>query len=289
MLEKFKQYFFEIKPIFITYKFELIRSKKKFIIFAIISFSIFFFNNMFPYIALQEYKLPDNINIYFQECLGFLNINGVSFIALFILLASCFFFSNIISTEYGEKTGYIIFPKIRRYQLFLGKYFGALTLVSGILALYYFLLVLGGYYFYGIVLDFHIFISYGYAILFALSVSSYVTFFSSFMKRETMTIIFSFILLLFGFTLTDLFISLVTHGEFEPIYSLAYLSNLIEYSVLKELPNPRYEELIFISGNEVISTKFWLTPTFETAIIALLIYTFLFISLALLNFKRRQL
>ncbi len=39
-------------------------------------------------------------------------------------IAACLFFAAIICSEFDKKTGYIVFPKINKYKLILGKYLG---------------------------------------------------------------------------------------------------------------------------------------------------------------------
>ncbi len=237
----------------------------------------------------KDYPLPDSVNKYYQHGAGFLYINGTNNIALLILFASCFFFSGIICTEYGGKTGLIVLPKINEYLLLIGKYLGAFTLLTGVITIYYIALLIGGAYFYDGMFSSQLLVSYAIAVLFALAISSFVTLFSSFLKREKATIIFSLLILLFGFSLTDLFVQMLNNGRIEPVYSIMYQSNLIEYSTLKKLPNPRCEVIEFITGNEIISTRLWITPTFEGAIIVLILYTILFLTLAAWIFNRRQL
>ncbi len=280
--------YLKLQPLLETYKLELKKNKKKFVIFAIVDFLIFFFLNVYLYLVFGDYPLPDTINEYYQSANGSIYINDINNTGLVILFASCFFFSGIICTEYGGKTGLIVLPKINRYILLIGKYLGAFTHLIGVIAIYYIAVLIGGAYFYdGISLQ--LFVSFGVAVLFALAISSFVTLFSSFTKRENMTIIYTLLILIFAFTITDLFVQALSNGKIEPIYSLMYPSNLIEYSTLKKLPNPRYEDVEYLDGSEIYSTRFWITPTFEMGIIVLVLYTVLFLSLAAWIFKRRQL
>ncbi|TFF95454.1 MAG: ABC transporter permease [Promethearchaeota archaeon] len=279
---------FQLRPILETFKFEIVRAKKKFIGFAITVLVLFFLINVYFYLAFDDYELPQTLNLYYQRGIGFLYVNNVNNTALLILFACCFFFGGIICAEYGDKTGFILFPKINKYKLLLGKYIARFTLVILIIAVYYFSLIIGGIYFYW---EFNgqILLSLAIAILFILAISAYVTLFSSLTKKENITIVFSIMTLLFGFTIGDLIVQVSTNGEIEPIYSLMYQSNLIEYSVLEDLPHPRYEILHMFTGSEIVDLKIWLTPSYPVAICILLLYTAMLLIFASLIFKRKQL
>ncbi|MHA1293664.1 MAG: hypothetical protein ACTSQJ_13480 [Promethearchaeota archaeon] len=275
-MEKLKDFYFEIKPIIHSYVFELKQHKKKFLIFIIITLLIFFLTSTLLYSVFPEYSLPDNQTEYFAS--------GLSLLSLIILFASCFFFAGIICTEFSEKTGYVVFPKINKYKLIIGKYFGNLTLVIIFVSIFYIFLAIGGYYYYGGPINFRILRSLGFAVLYILALSSFVTLFSSFMKSENMTIVSTIIILLIVLQIVDQIIQL-SNPDLEPLYSLNYLSKLIEYSLYEEFPNPRYEEIDF----DDFMYRIWLTPTIESGIIMLILYTIICLSLASILFKRRQL
>ena len=282
-MKKITSVFFEIKPIMHAFLFELKRHKKQFIIFCIISILIFFFMDFFLYYAFPEIDMPDTLTDYYIQSLTWLNINDLSFISVFILFSACFFFSGIICTEFGEKTAYVIFPKINKYKLLIGKFLGNLTLLFGVITIHYILVILGGYLFYGNLIDFRIISSYRFALLFATALSSFVTFFSSITKNENITIVCSIILIMIVLTIID-FIFMASNLKLEPLYSLVYPSRLIEYVLYKKFPNPRYEEEDY--GDYI--SRYWLTPTIMAGTIILLIYTTVCLIAAIYIFQKRQ-
>lgn len=264
-----------IKPIFHTINFELKKQRNKFVIFLIISIVILLLISLLPYALIPDNPLPDTQIEYFN--------GGVSFLPLTILFAACFFFSGIICSEFSKKTGYIIFPKINKYKLIVGKYLGNLILITTIIALNYLVLGLLGVFSYRELVDIRLYISFGIALFYILAISSFVTVFSSLLKSVNMTIVATILILLIGF---DIVSSLTTlaNPDLEPIYSLTYLSILIT-SVLNEVfPEIRYTEIT----QEDFTFRIWLTPTIGIGIIVLAIYTVSCLILAALLFKRKQ-
>ncbi|MGB5911975.1 MAG: hypothetical protein WBH31_12345 [Promethearchaeia archaeon] len=275
------EYGIGLKPIFDTLVFEIKKQRKKFYFFLgvtiLIVFLVGYLLQLFP-----DYPLPDTQAEYFSE--------GLTFIEFLTLFSACLFFSGIICSEFDKKTGAIVFPKINKYKLILGKYLGNLILVVFILAVYYFLLGLLGFFYYGGPINIRIFYSFGFAVLYVITLSSFVTLFSSFMKSVNVTIISTLLILLIGFTIADQIVNLIFADSFEPLYSIVYLGGLIASVLQNPFPDPRYAE-IDLPGGMGGGFHFgqWITPSIEMGIILLLVYIFVFFILAAVLFKRRQL
>jgi ABC-type transport system involved in multi-copper enzyme maturation permease subunit len=98
-----------------------------------------------------------------------------------------------------------------------------------------------------------------------------------------------------GFTIADQIINLIFADAFEPLYSLAYLGNLITSVLLNPFPNPRYTEFSFGGmgppgmGGGDFSFGSWATPSIFMGTTLLLVYILACFILAALLFKRRQL
>ncbi|MFX0076845.1 MAG: ABC transporter permease [Candidatus Hermodarchaeota archaeon] len=274
-----------ITPIYHTIIFEMKKQKKKMYFFTIITVLVAV---LLGYI-LQLF--PDNLLSDTQA--EFFN-GGLGFISFITLFAACLFFSGIICSEFNKRTGFIVFPKINKYKLILGKYLGNLILVVFIVTVYYFILGLLGFLYYGGPINIRIFFSYGFAILYIVALSSFVTFFSSFMKNVNLTIIITLIILLIGFNIADQIVTLFFADAFEPLYSLAYLGNLITSILENPFPDPRYVEFSFGGmgpggmGGE-FSFGSWVTPSIFMGTTLLLVYIIGCFVLAALLFKRRQL
>jgi len=271
-----------VLPIFNTIVFEIKKQRKKFYFFFIITILIVVLMG-YLLVLIPSNLLADTYIDFFSSGLGF-----ISFITLF---AACLFFSGIICSEFDKRTGFIVFPKINKYKLILGKYLGNLILVVSIVAIYYFLLALFGILYYGPMINIRIFYSFGFAVLYVIMLSSFVTFFSSFLKNVNITIILTLIILMIGFNIADSFVTLFLRDTFEPLYSLAYLGKLITSILESPFPDPRYWEYSIPGmgpgGNFSIGT--WLTPSIEMGITLFAVYIVVFFVLAAYLFKRRQL
>jgi len=287
-LEKIDELFDELKlflkPIAHTYIFELKQRWKKFIIFSSI-ICLFGLLTGIDYVLFPENSLPKTQALFLED--------GLGLIILINIFAVCFFFGGIICTEYSKKTGYVVFPKINKYKLIIGKYSGALTLVIGVTGLYYYALGLLGLYFYGEPINSRYFLSFGIACLYILAVSSFVTLISSFMKSANVTVITTIIILLIGFSIID-GLMVLWNPDIEPLYSLNYLSNLITSVLRKNFPTKRkdrYEDIEYKDEDEdeVFTFREWITPSIEDGITFLVLYVVICMSLAMVIFKRRQL
>lgn len=274
-----------ITPIFHTIIFEMKKQRKKLYFFTMVTILVAvllsYILQLFP-----DNLLSDTQAEFFSSGLGF-----ISFISLF---AACLFFSGIICSEFNKRTGFIVFPKINKYKLILGKYLGNLFLVVFIITIYYFVLGLMGFYYYGGPINIRIFYSYGFAILYVIALSSFVTLFSSFMKNVNITIIITLIILFMGFNIADMIVNLIYADTFEPLYSLSYLGNLITSILENPFPDPRYVEYSFggmgpggMGGEFSFGT--WVTPSIAMGTTLLLVYIVVFFVLAAILFKRRQL
>jgi ABC-2 type transport system permease protein len=274
-----------IKPIFHTILFQMKKQKKKFYFFLavviLVAFLVGYLLQLIPGNLLSDTQAE-----FFNGGLGF-----ISFITLF---SACLFFSGIICSEFDKKTGFIVFPKINKYKLIIGKYLGNLILVVSIVAIYYFLLALLGFYYYGGPINIRLLYSFGFAVLYVIALSSFVTLFSSFLRNVNITIIITLIILLIGLNIADQIVTLVLKDTFEPLYSLSYLGNLITSVLENPFPDPRYVEFSFggmgpggFGGNFTFGQ--WLTPSIGMGTTLLIVYIVVFFALAALLFKRRQL
>jgi len=285
MKEREETFTEEFMPIFHTIVFEIKKQSKKFYFFLAIIILIAYL------LGVLLVQIPGNLlsDTYTQFISG-----GLSFISFLTLFAACLFFSGIICSEFYDRTGFIVFPKINKYRLILGKYLGNLILVVSLVAIYYFLLCTLGVLYYGPALTIRVFYSFGFAVLYVIMLSSFVTLFSSFMKNVNLTIIITLVVLLIGFNIADSIVTLFLRDKLEPLYSLTYLGNLITSILRNPFPNPRYTEFSFggngpggLGGRFVIGT--WITPSIEAGITMFIVYIVAFFILAAYLFKRRQL
>ncbi len=235
----------------------------------------FFLNSVVPYVFMSGLTLPySQIDLY---------QSGILFFMTILFLTTGFFFSGIICTEYKKKTGLTLLPLIDKHNLIIGKYIANYILVIGIAAIQYFLMALLNFYFYAEPIPPSLFLSFGYLALYILALASVTTFLSSFMPSASSVLIIIIALILFGFSIIDVF---VKPTRIEPLYSLTYLYNIISKIIYPEFSTmERYYE--YTQDN--ITHRIWSFPSAEGALIVLTLYSIVFFLLGYLLFKRRQL
>ena len=274
-MKKLDTIYGNLKVVSHSISFEIKLQKKKFIIFSIITIIFFFLNDVLPYVLFSNRTLPYSQFDLYQS--------GIAFFMTILFLSTGFFFSGIICTEYKKKTGLTLLPLIDKHNLIIGKYIANYILVIGIAALQYYLIALLSFYFYAEPIPPSLFLSFGYLALYVLALASVTTFLSSFMPSGGSVLVIIFALLLIVFYLIDSFVS---PTGMEPLYSLTYLDNIIseiiepDFSTIK-----RYYEY---PPNDLTS-RIWLFPSAEGALIVLTLYAIVFFLLGYLLFKRRQL
>lgn len=277
--------FIGISPIYHTIIFEMKKQKKKLYFFTVITILV---------AVLTAYILPLFPDFPLSNTQAEFFNSGLNFILFITLFAACLFFSGIICSEFNKRTGFIVFPKINKYKLIIGKYLGNLILVVFIVAVYYFILGLFGFLYYGGPINIRIFYSFGFAVLYVIALSSFVTLFSSFMKNVNITIIITLVILLMGFNIADQIVNLIYAESFEPLYSLAHLGKLITSVLVNPFPTLRYDVIpIPGMGPGMMGADFsfgtWITPSIFMGTTLLLVYIVACFLLAAILFKRRQL
>ena len=274
-MKKLDNLWVNLKVVSHSISFEVKLQKKKFIIFSIIMIIFFFLNSIVPYVFFPYSTLPySQIDLY---------QGGIAFFMTILFLTTGFFFSGVICTEYKKKTGLTLLPLIEKHNLIIGKYIANFMLVIGIAAIHYFIMALLSFYFYAEPIPPSLFLSFGYLALYILALASITTFLSSFMPSAGSVLVIIIALILFGFSMIDLF---VAPTRIEPLYSLTYLGNIISKIIYPEFSTmERYYE--FPPDN--FTSRIWLFPSAEGALIVLTLYAIVFFLLGYLLFKRRQL
>lgn len=264
---------FILNPLLRTYMLELRLRWKRFLLFSIISVAYtLFFSFFYPYHFDERRFFRYEITFYF----GFFNI--------FIL---CFFFADIVCSEFDKKTGYILFPKINRSTLIGGKYIANLSIIIFLVILHYMMLNLSVMIIYDAVIP-ESYISLGIAIIFTITLSALILLFSAILPKANLTTIFVVLIYLIGFPTLEQGITAINQ-EIEPIFSLAYIRNLIEYVILGALQEGRRWVWVYYAGDTLPPVKVWVTPTIEVGILIMSLYTALSLLFMFLALKRREL
>lgn len=274
----------ELRPISHTYLLIMKKQWKKFVFFAIIMIFLGILSGILPYSLSSFNPLPEDLIEYLN---GIISGPFVSFLSYMLIFAICLFFSGIICEEYDKETGFIMFPKINKYKLIIGKFLGNYTLVIFITGIFYFIAILTGLYYYGGPLPITLIYSFLIALLYIFSVSCVVVLFSSILKTVNITIVSTVLILLVGFSVITQLSTLLA-PDLEPLYSLDYAGRLMGSILYDPFPinvEDRYTEMEF----GMMSIRTWETPTIFAGVIIMLLYASISFTLAALIFRRRQL
>ena len=249
------KYGINFHSIFTTLKFELRSQRKKGII--LVGVTVVFtlvFSIVYPYHFRVAQFYEDYLQIY----------------PFYILFVICIFFSNIITMEFNKKTGYIMFTKINKLELTFGKFLARIILIQPLILLYYLILIIFSFSIYSIVIP-ELVLSYILSILYMITLSGVITFFSSFMPSGNMVTIAGILLYLFLFPIGENILTAINQ-DLEPVFSLFYLSKIIPYSIPGTLAASQRWIWVYFAGDELPPVRTWLTPTTEMSIIIMIIY-----------------
>ncbi len=259
-------------PFLRTYLLELRLRWKRVLFFSIISVVyVLLFSFFYPY--------------HFDE--GQFFRYELDFFRFFILFVSCFFFSDIVCSEFDKKTGYILFPKINKNKLIGGKYLANLSIIILLVIIHYLMLDISVVVIYDTVIP-ESFISLGIAIFYTITLSALILLFSTIMPKANLTTIVVILIYLVGFLVLEQVLTAINQ-EIEPIFSLNYIGNLINFIIPGGLLEGQRWMWVYYAGDVLPPVKVWRTPTIEVGILIMSLYTalsFFFIFLAL---KKKEL
>jgi ABC-type transport system involved in multi-copper enzyme maturation permease subunit len=224
-------------------------------------------------------ELAEDAASYVQGYLGFLN--------LFIYIVAVTFCGSIIVEDFEKSTGNLLFPKITKDRLLIGRFIARYIYGLCALVVYYLGIVLMTFIRYSefvtVLLD-----SFGWAAYYLLAVYAFVTLFSSFFKRAAGSIIVSLLSLLIVFNMIQSIMQF-TGVTAEPFYFLTYYGNIIT-AIVSGIPEERFIEVPFGPPSEPDAQVFymWSTPNELGAGIGLLVYTVILLLAAYVIYSLRQ-
>ncbi|MHA1199118.1 MAG: hypothetical protein ACTSQF_07195, partial [Candidatus Heimdallarchaeaceae archaeon] len=181
----------------------------------------------------------------------------------------------------------LLFPKITKGRLFVGRLI-ARYMLSALAVIFYYILVVIAAAFKYTNLPVETWASLGWALLYTFLVLSLVIFFSSFMKKTSTVIVVSLVMVLLVFNLGST-ILVISGVEIEPLFILTYYSSIITQSFA--MPTERFVEGFLGGphpGGDAPTVMQWITPSVEGAIIGMLIYSAILLVGAYFLFRRRQ-
>ena len=260
-----------------TINFEFKRTGKTFIIMLIVYFAIFSLNLLIY--ELQEaagVELPEETINYIEGYFGFFG--------LLIIISTATFGGSIIAEDFQKQTGNLLFPKISKSRLLIGRVISRYALNAILIIFYYILVAIITNYKYGELPD-TLIDSMGWALFYTFMLFTFVIFMSSINKSKSAAIIVSILLFLIGFNIIEM-VLMVTRTGIEPLFIPTYYENIIEASL--DMPDPRFEEVTFGPHGDNVEFKRWLTPSTAGAFIGMSLFSVLLLIAAFFFYKRRQ-
>ncbi|MHA1270389.1 MAG: hypothetical protein ACTSPY_11420 [Candidatus Helarchaeota archaeon] len=263
--------------IYDTMHFELKRNTKK-TIFLIIFFACIFVLLLIVQ-QLKEYageELPENPADYI--------ISYLMMIGIQVIISSSIFAGSIIAYDYQKQTRNLLFPKIGKARLLIGRIIMLFLLNTICIIFYYGLISIMTFLKYSTI-PISLFESMGWAIFYTFLIFSFVTFISSFMKSTSYTIITSILLLWMVFSIIESILIFTGAMEYtEPFFLVTYYENIITNCF--NMPDPRYAA--FIPVGPLSGFRNWITPSVQGAFIGMSVYSAFLLIFAYLFFRRRQ-
>jgi len=207
----------------------------------------------------------------------------VTWVQIIVLIGAVAFSSGAISSEFEKRTGLLMFPQpVKRETYLMGKYLSSIIVVA---------LALGAYYAVVSVLSFAIagdvpatiFLSYGFAVLYAMAVCAVATLFSSVLRTNTASIVATVLTFL---VIMALVAQLLSMSNIDPFFMTSNAGEAISYSLESPYPSTYTSTTHMPDGSTSDFTTY--IPSELAAVGVLLGYVAASLLLANVMFKRRQ-
>lgn len=205
--------------------------------------------------------------------------NYLSFMNMLILILATSYGTNLIVVDFQEDTGNLLFPKITKGRLFIGRLIANFILGALIIVFYYLVTLIPVFIEYQEI-PVNFWSSLAFALYYYLGMLSFAIFCSSFVKRSSGAVIIVLILIIIGFPIISSILMLMT--AVEPLFLLNYYANIITY--IFNMPDPRLSSIEV----ENFTINQWFTPDVSGALIGLGIYSFVLLVTAYIIYHFRQ-
>lgn len=264
-----------------TIEFEFQKNLSKFISMLLTTIGIFLLFLVIELIqSAQGSEVPADPTDYFS---GYLMM--IDFLILIIAVA---FGGGIIAEDFEKDTGNLLFPKIQKDRLLIGRIIARYIYAAMCVIFYYVLIGIATLIIYES-LPLIVWESMGWALLYTFAVFSFMILFSSFMKRAASAMIVGMLIILMVFQLLTI-ILMYTGVTIEPLFMLTYYANII--TSWFNMPSERFTEVGLGMGPGGVrdgpTFMSWATPSATGAILGMTIYSIACIALAYFIYKRRQ-
>ncbi|MBU0497202.1 MAG: ABC transporter permease [Candidatus Thermoplasmatota archaeon] len=208
----------DVRNIYLTIQFELLKhfKRKRILITLILALLI----------PLLFFTLPPLLDQNYADTANGFATTNLAFVNLLIILAGAIFTGDVISGEFENKTGLLLFPTPqRKSSIFIGKYLASVLATWLIVALYYLITSIEIVSIYGTSgISLELTQSFLLALLYCTSVVSIVFFFSSIMKKTITSTLIGFFLLLM---ILPIISAVFTVAEVDPWFLVTYNEGLV--------------------------------------------------------------
>ena len=257
-----------------TIAFELKRNVKKFYNACLVNtiFVVLFY--------LINFLLDRNA----EEASGYIT-SYLGMISYLVLIIAITFGGSMIVEDFEKHTGNLLFPKIERGRLLVGRYAARFFYASLSLGVYYLEIAIITSLNYDS-LPVEMWYSYGWSLLYLNLVLSFTVLMSALSKRIATASIMTMLFFLMVFTIINT-ILMYTESTVEPLFIINYYSNII--TACFNMPENRYSEINFgpRGSNERVFLQ-WATPSVEGALIGMILYSAVLLIGAYLIYRTKQ-
>lgn len=223
-------------------------------------------------------------NPYPKDPAQFVSSITSTFTTILIVIAVTMFAADAISTEYQNRTGYLLFPNpVKKEVIYLGKFLSTFLIAVLAVTIWYWIPILAGLAVTGSISTLAI-ESYGLALLYAIAASSLGYLISSIMKGSIGAIVLTFFLLLMILPISDALVG--TLGGVEPGYSLTYQAGTIDYIFQTPYPHSETSVIEVPGGGNMTFHTF--IPQVGVAVGVMIGYIIIANLVAIVIFKRRE-
>lgn len=204
-------------------------------------------------------------------------------ISLFALIAGVFFSGDAVSSEFEQKTGYLMFANpVTRTTLLIGKYLSACIACVLVVSMPYLIMVVGILAIFG-ALPSELLLSYVFAVLYACSVAALTFVFSSLFKGSMGASVLPFLLLFFVFPIIG---AMAMLGNFEPFIFLNYGAQIISNVLLNPYPSNKISIPFGSGGISITITEYY--AGLAEGLIIMVSYLIVSLILSAILIRRRQ-
>ena len=125
-----------------TIQFEFVKNAKKILLLVLIAGVIFLLNVVIQGLDINNgMKIPTDPKDYIIGYLGYIDF--------LIIIITVTIGGSIIATEFEKQTGNLVFPKISRERLLMGRFIGSALQTIMVIAAYYFFIAIAVLIYYG--------------------------------------------------------------------------------------------------------------------------------------------